>query len=541
MAEAPAGFDLRRMLLVGGVVLVVIFSAIFLFIRGCASSDFNRDPGYSVIYSNLDLKDAANVIARLKELKIPYTIREEGKAIAVPKAKVDEARLGLAEKNLPIGGSVGWEIFDETKMGATDFDRRIQLVRAISGELARTIRRIEGIDDVRVQVVIPETKLFAVAVAPVTASVLLRLRPGFELTPSKVNGIVHLVASSVENLQTENVTVIDDSGKILSKQAGLPVTGINEGEIPPPPPAKMLPQIVETPGEVVLTKEASAPVLAPETKETPKVVTTPIKKPAKSTFDTIKEKIGFKPKTTEATAKIEKKNAEPVSLRVEKPEVQTEPTERIVLKTSAVRDLERELSGKAQELLNRFYPPNSSIVKVSVAIKPLKEDEINLKDLKIKKLNTVILIDNRIDLTAKLKQATFTTVAAAVGHNKKRGDILILQKVPFHLATPLPEAKKIAKKKKVAGQAFAFNSAVFRRYVLWGTVGVVGALALLWIWSLITGRESRRPLPRESNAAAPLPTVSNQPPAQSGVERVRNAVEQNPEKVADLLKKWLSE
>ena len=80
MAEAPAGFDLRRMILVGGVILVVIFSAIFLFIRGCASSDFNRSPGYSVIYSNLDLKDAANVITRLKELKIPYNIREEGES-----------------------------------------------------------------------------------------------------------------------------------------------------------------------------------------------------------------------------------------------------------------------------------------------------------------------------------------------------------------------------------------------------------------------------------------------------------------------------
>ncbi|MFA6169548.1 MAG: flagellar basal-body MS-ring/collar protein FliF [Candidatus Margulisiibacteriota bacterium] len=510
MAEAPAGFDLRRMLLVGGVVLVVIFSAIFLFIRGCASSDFNRNPSYSVIYSNLDLKDAANVIARLKELKIPYTIREEGKAIAVPKEKVDEARLGLAEKNLPIGGSVGWEIFDETKMGATDFDRRIQLVRAISGELARTIRRIEGIDDVRVQVVIPETKLFAVSVAPVTASVLLRLRPGFELTPSKVNGIVHLVASSVENLQPENVTVIDDSGKILSKQAGLPVTGLNEGEIPPPPPAKMLPQIVETPAEIVLTKEAAASAaVKPETK---------VKEVSKA-----------------AVPVAPTKAAQPTSLKVEKTEVQSEPTaDRIVLKTTAVRDLERELSGKAQELLNRFYPPNSSIVKVSVSIKPMKEDEIKLKDIKIKKLNTVILIDNRIDLTAKLKQATFTTVAAAVGHNKKRGDILILQKVPFHLATPLPEkAKKIAK--KTTGY-----SAAFRRYVLWGTVGVVGSLALLWLWSLVSGRKSRQPLPRETNVAAPLPTATA-PPAQSGVERVRNAVEQNPEKVADLLKKWLSE
>ncbi|OGC11415.1 flagellar M-ring protein FliF [candidate division WOR-1 bacterium RIFOXYA12_FULL_52_29] len=517
MAEAPAGFDLRRMLLVGGVVLVVIFSALFLFIRGCSSGDFNRNPGYSVIYSNLDLKDAANVVARLKELKIPYNIREGGKAIAVPKDKVDESRLGLAEKNLPIGGSVGWEIFDETKMGATDFDRRIQLIRAISGELARTIKRIEGIEDVRVQVVIPETKLFAVAVAPVTASVLLRLRPGFELIPARVNGIVHLVASSVENLQTENVTVIDDSGRILSTNAGQSVRGIGEGLIPPPPPAKMLPQIIEP--EVILTKEAVAPVKKEEPVKKDEKQPEP-KKEASKKEDPKKEELKNEPK-----AVVEK---------------EIPPGEKIVLKTEALRELERDLSGKAQELLNRFYPPNSSIVKVSVAIQPMKEEEIKLKDIKIKKLNTVILIDNRIDLTAKLKQATFTTVAAAVGHNKKRGDILILQKVPFHLATPAVD-KKIIKKAKKPDQLFTLSSANFRRWVIWGTVGFVGLALLFWLWSLISGRGRREEISREPERSQMTVPNPPPPPAQSGVERVRNAVEQNPEKIADLLKKWLSE
>src|SRR3989339_1279139 len=276
MAEAPAGFDLRRMLLVGGVVLVVIFSALFLFIRGCSSGDFNRNPGYSVIYSNLDLKDAANVIARLKELNIPYEIREQGRAIAVPKEKSDSARLGLAEKNLPQGGVVGWEIFDESKLGATDFDRRIQLIRAISGELARTVRRIEGIEDARVQVVIPETKLFAPTASPVTASVMLRLRPMFELSPNKIKGIVYLVASSVENLQPENVTVVDESGKILSSNSKEPEE-IQKPLAPIPVPN-------EQPKEVILekmpqTSEAVVPEesrnwlakigLAPKSKEGP--------------------------------------------------------------------------------------------------------------------------------------------------------------------------------------------------------------------------------------------------------------------------------
>jgi flagellar M-ring protein FliF len=150
MAEAPpaaAGFDIRRMLLLGGVSVVVIFAVLFFLFRGCAPAV--RGPNYTVIYSNLELKDAANAIARLKELAIPYEIREEGRAIAVPKDKADQARLGLAEENLPAGGVVGWEIFDEARLGATDFDRRIQLIRAISGELSRTIRRIQAVEDAR--------------------------------------------------------------------------------------------------------------------------------------------------------------------------------------------------------------------------------------------------------------------------------------------------------------------------------------------------------------------------------------------------------
>jgi flagellar M-ring protein FliF len=167
----------------------------------------------------LDLKDAALVITRLKDLKIPYQIKDNGHAIAVPKAKADEARLGLAAKNLPGGGTVGWEIFDQSKLGATDFDRRIQFVRAISGELARTINRINVIEDARVQIVIPETKLFEVSTAPVTASVLLKMKAGESLTRNQVNWIVRLVAGSVENLKPQNVTIIDTNGNILSGTA----------------------------------------------------------------------------------------------------------------------------------------------------------------------------------------------------------------------------------------------------------------------------------------------------------------------------------
>jgi flagellar biosynthesis/type III secretory pathway M-ring protein FliF/YscJ len=163
------------------------------------------------------------VITRLKELKIPYQIKDEGRSIAVPRGRADEARLGLAEKNLPAGGTVGWEIFDQTRLGATDFDRRIQFIRAISGELSRTINRISAVEDARVQIVIPETQLFTATTAPVTASVLLKLKPGDTLTQKQVNGIIYLVAGSVENLKPENITILDTNGNMLSGQVTIPV------------------------------------------------------------------------------------------------------------------------------------------------------------------------------------------------------------------------------------------------------------------------------------------------------------------------------
>jgi len=197
MAEsgAPQLISNRRLVTIAGVIVVITVMAFLWTLRGCFSIPGSGNNGYLTIYTGLDLKDTANVVSRLKDLKIPYEVKENGSAVAVPKGKADDARLGLAEKNLPLGGSVGWEIFNETRMGATDFDRRIQLIRAISGELSRTIKRIKGIEDAYVQIVLPETKLFEVTKAPVTAAVLLKIAPGERLNPQHVMGIVNLVTA----------------------------------------------------------------------------------------------------------------------------------------------------------------------------------------------------------------------------------------------------------------------------------------------------------------------------------------------------------
>jgi len=486
MAEpAAGGMDIRRLLLLAGVIMVIIFGALFFFFRGCAPA-VRGGNDYTVIYSNMDLRDAANVIARLKELNIPYQIRDEGRAIAVPKSRSDEARLGLAEENLPAGGAVGWEIFDEARLGATDFDRRIQLIRAISGELSRTIRRIEAVEDARVQIVIPETRLFAAQVAPVTASVMLRLKPGAELTPAKVNGIVYLVASSVENLQPENVTVVDSSGRILTARGKIEVPK----KVVKPPEEKI---VLEE--EVIL--KPTPEVVAPPEKVTPEVVTVV---------------------------------ATPPALTAE---------EKILLKVRAKKELEANLTGKAQEILNRFYPPNSAIVKVNVDVKNANnKTEITYEDLKIGRITAVILVDNRVSLSPELKQSTFKAVAAAVGYDRKRGDRILMQKVPFHVATPPPEVIKGEVEKALPPKQVVqpLLPSAWLKNMIWIAGGLAAVLILLTLFKLFRRRPEAAEAPPLRPAARPVAAEKV-----SAIENLRSMTERNPERIAELLKSWLTE
>jgi flagellar M-ring protein FliF len=429
----------------------------------------------------------------------------------VPKQSADEARLSLAEKNLPLGGVVGWEIFDQTKMGATDFDRRIQLIRAISGELSRTIRRIQAVDDARVQIVIPETKLFAENVAPVTASVMIRLKPGAELTPEKIKGIIHLVASSVENLQPENVTIVDNTGRILTIK-----------------PAQPLQQIVVSQSENPIESEPISPeakVSVLEQKLAPIVVTPEVKTPAVT--------------KVAPTVTIPAKSFEVVAVAAVSIEAPVKPLtkeEKVLLQVKAKKELERDLSGKAQEILNRFYPPNSAIVKV----------DTNMINGKVKKLTAVILIDNRIDVNQNLKQATFKSVAAAVGYLAKRGDKIVVQKVPFHLATPPPETIKDVINQVIPPRKDNIITAIpikWLKNILWIVGVLVASLLIIYLFRFWRSKSASKPINKSANLSQTIAAAPKQPyqrEANPAVESIRATVEQNPEKIAQLLKEWLT-
>jgi flagellar M-ring protein FliF len=178
---------------------------------------FINQPDYKVLYTNLSTEDAGQITARLQEKKIPYQLSPSGDMISVPSEKVSELRLELAASGLPKGGGVGFEIFDTKNLGVTEFVQQLNYQRALQGELTRTINSLDEIQQSRVHLVIPKKSLFSEDQKKPTASVIVRLKSGRNLSEPQIHGIAHLVSSSIEGMNARDVMIVDSSGKVLSK------------------------------------------------------------------------------------------------------------------------------------------------------------------------------------------------------------------------------------------------------------------------------------------------------------------------------------
>jgi flagellar M-ring protein FliF len=171
----------------------------------------------AILYAELDYAEAAQVTNRLNALGIKHRLTEDASTIVVPKDDVRNLRLQLAGEGFPKSGRMGYEIFDEAKLSMTEFLQKVNLRRALQGELEKTLLEIEGIRNARLHLVIPEPSLFSEAEKEVTASVTLSLAPGFKLKPKQIDAVAHLVSASVEGLEVENVIIVDTQGNMLSE------------------------------------------------------------------------------------------------------------------------------------------------------------------------------------------------------------------------------------------------------------------------------------------------------------------------------------
>lgn len=198
----------KAMLGLGSLALVGVLAAAFY---------LGNQPDYRVLYANLSDKDGGAVLAQLSQLNIPYKHAEGGSAILVPANKVHDTRLKLASQGLPKGASTGFEMMDTTRLGMTQFQERLTFQRGLEGELVRSITALSSVADARVHLALPNQNGFFREQQKPSASVLLTLHPGRTLDRTQVAGIVHLVASSVPELNPKAVSVVDQNGELLSQ------------------------------------------------------------------------------------------------------------------------------------------------------------------------------------------------------------------------------------------------------------------------------------------------------------------------------------
>jgi flagellar M-ring protein FliF len=197
----------QRILIAGLSVFVV---CVFIFLIW-----WLNQPNYGVLYSNLYPEDAATAVKALDKAKVDYQLKNNGTTILVPQDQVYNLRLKIAGQGKMHGQGVGFELFDEVKVGQTDFVQRINYQRALQGELARTISQFPQVERARVHLVLPEESLFIEETNPASASVMLKLKEGEKLESGQVQGIVNLVALSVSDLDKNSITVSDTRGNLI--------------------------------------------------------------------------------------------------------------------------------------------------------------------------------------------------------------------------------------------------------------------------------------------------------------------------------------
>src|SRR5215510_3725607 len=194
-----------------GALVLILLWALVHFMNGVE---------FQTLYAELDPQEAQRIVQKLQELKVPYEIATDGRTIKVASDKVAEARIQLASQGLPESGRVGFEIFDRTNFGLTNFQEQVNYQRALEGELARSIMTLNEVAAARVHLVLARESLYSNNDEQTKASVILKLKNGRNLPASSVQGVVNVVASSVKGLSADKITLIDYRGKILSKSDG---------------------------------------------------------------------------------------------------------------------------------------------------------------------------------------------------------------------------------------------------------------------------------------------------------------------------------
>jgi flagellar M-ring protein FliF len=483
----------KRLVIVAAVSICMIGTIGLLY--------WSTRPSYSILFSNLSAEDAGTIVNNLKEQKIPYQVPSAG-VIEVPSDVVYETRLQLASDGLPQGGNVGFEIFDKNNIGMSEFTQKISYRRALEGELSRTISQLSEISGARVHIVIPDSQLYEEKSDPATASVVLKTRPAANLSERQVQGIVHLIASAVEGLKTENVSVLDTSGNMLYEGGGSQSAleaGLNKYQFDAKEAyennlqagiEKMLGKVLGT-NRAVVKVSAELDFTQSQTKsETYEQSDTPVVSGEQVTKE-----------------KYSGEGAAPSG-------------------ATGVTTYSATQSGGSSQYNKTETNTNYDVSKkVSQEVKPPGS---------VNKLSVAVFIDDKA--AGKVQPAVIEeTVSAAAGIDQKRGDVLTVSKVPFDTSQAAAEQKEIEAAEK--GQLYSNIGKIAGIVVLLA----LAAFALFRMLPKLKGEEASEEMwPRElSMPEEELGAPAAGQPTRAAREEVLRLAKERPADMAQLLKSWL--
>ncbi len=495
---------------------------------------------YVPLMTNLNPEDATNVMRLLRDKRIPYTVDSTGRGIMVPPESMNDLRLELASMGMPQSSVVGYELFDNEKLGQTSFVQKVNQKRALEGELTRTINSIRGVRRSRVHLAMPQKSTFVEDQKKSTAAVVLDLDPGVQLNEKQVYGIGNLVARSVEGMDVTDVVIVDANGKVLSKNPNDPLAAATatqldlQNKVETDLEKRVENMLARVVGDGKVVAKVTADLDFAQVNETQTIVdgdsSTPISVERRN--DNMS---GIRPGPMGAVGAASNSPNQPAPVS----EIKTETT-------------------KANEVTNYAVPqtvrhttkPVGTIKRLSVAV-VVDEKEVRSVDKDGKAQSKVVAWSPE-----QLKQFE-DIVAEAVGLDRKRGDTLDVKTMEF-TREDFDEATR--------ANAEQERRAYIQNMALYGTIGLLIALFLLlvvrpfikWITdNTVDSVDSFLPqtieeLERLQRSAVLAGIDDSIPTVQEGLdpdkiegelikEKIAALIESNPHKAALILKEWVHE
>jgi len=575
--------------LTAGQAITIVLCAIAVGGGALWFSRFQRESGMRPLYTSLSPEDASAMVQKLREGGVDYTISENGTTLLVPEQRVPELRLEMAGLGLPKTGRIGFEIFDKTNFGITDFAEHVNYRRAVEGELERSIMAIAEVQQARVHVTLPKDSVFTDAREPAKASVLVGLRAGSRLSQLNVVAITNLVSSAVEGLSPESISVVDMHGNLLSRpRRDQLADGVQNTEA-----ALDYRQALEH-DLVVKINNTLEPLLGGSDKFRTGVsaeVDMTSGEQSEETFDPTRSVMVSSQKTEETSGTTRIASGVPgTAANLPQPQTPsqpatappaTQPAQTQQAQTQPPAQPPAQQPAAQQQAAQRPAGNTNSTVRRTENISYQSSrttKHVKLPQGTVKRLSIAVLVDQGSKWEGQGKdlhrvvtppepeklKAIQALVSTLVGLDTQRGDQLTVEALPFDntlSAEPLSARPPEAPKKP--DEVFSLETLKKKPALLWGSVGGAALLVALVVFAVTrSGKrrvtfETREVLPVPATAGALTATVAG-PGAMNSVDthqlpalmpsrtevllsQLQESGKNNPEVWAGILRGWLTE